>query len=138
MTNPEAQDNLDNKAEAAPAAPAASTAQAAPAEPAEPAARGDKNAGRGKAMKGLFWYGLARLLLFFVLFFVLLGVIYLVGVQIPAAITAVFALIIAMPLSVFVFPKLRVEANESVAIWSENRRAHKEYIAQQIKDREEN
>lgn len=122
MTNPAEQDKLasDAQAEAAPAAPTA------------------KNAGRGNAMKGLFWYGLARLLLFLVLFFVLLVIIYLVNVQIPAAITAVFALIIAMPLSVFVFPKLRVQANESVAAWSENRRAHKEYIAQQIKDREEN
>nr|WP_120490967.1 DUF4229 domain-containing protein [Corynebacterium lactis] len=97
-----------------------------------------KDAGRGKALKGLFWYGLARLVLFLVIFFALLAVTYFVGVQIPAAITAVFALIIAMPLSVFVFPKLRVEANESVAVWSANRRAHKAYIAQQIKDREEN
>ena len=94
------------------------------------------NDGRGQALKGLFWYGLARLLLFFVLFIVLIVIMYLIGVQVPAAITAVFALIIAMPLSVFVFPKLRVQANESVAIWSENRKAHKEYIAQQIKDRE--
>ncbi|MBC6758825.1 MULTISPECIES: DUF4229 domain-containing protein [Corynebacterium] len=119
MTNPAEQDKL------------ASDAQT-------PVAPVTKNAGRGNAMKGLFWYGLARLLLFLVLFFILLVIIYLVGVRIPAAITAVFALIIAMPLSVFVFPKLRVQANESVAVWSENRRAHKEYIAQQIKDREEN
>lgn len=115
---------------------------------AQPVAVGDKDRGqvdahggdkgRGKALKGLFWYGLARLVLFLAIFFVLLAVTYFVGVQIPAAITAVFALIIAMPLSVFVFPKLRVEANESVAAWSANRRAHKAYIAQQIKDREEN
>lgn len=122
MTNPAEQDKLASEAQAE-AAPAAPTA---------------KNAGRGNAMKGLFWYGLARLLLFLVLFFILLAIIYFVNVRIPAAITAVFALIIAMPLSVFVFPKLRVQANESVAVWSENRRAHKEYIAQQIKDREEN
>lgn len=124
MTNPAEQDKQTT-----------SPSAGQPAETAPGAV--DKNKGRGQAMKGLFWYGLARLLLFFVLFFVLLGIIYMVGVQIPAAITAVFALIIAMPLSVFVFPKLRVQANESVAVWSANRRAHKEYIAQQIKDREE-
>ncbi|MDK8758147.1 DUF4229 domain-containing protein [Corynebacterium sp. MSK151] len=131
MTNPAEQDKLASEAEVeATQAPAsAAPKQSAPVT---------KNAGRGNAMKGLFWYGLARLLLFLVLFFILLVIIYLVNVQIPAAITAVFALIIAMPLSVFVFPKLRVQANESVAVWSENRRAHKEYIAQQIKDREEN
>ena len=132
MTNPAEQDKLasETEAEAAPA-------PAAPAAPKQ-SAPSSKNAGRGNAMKGLFWYGLARLLLFFVIFFVLLGIIYVVGVQIPAAITAVFALIIAMPLSVFVFPKLRMQANESVAVWSANRRAHKDYIAQQLKDREEN
>lgn len=133
MTNPAEQDKLASEAEGestpAPASAPAASKQSAPSS---------KNAGRGNAMKGLFWYGLARLLLFLVLFFILLAIIYFVNVQIPAAITAVFALIIAMPLSVFVFPKLRVQANESVAVWSENRRAHKEYIAQQIKDREEN
>ena len=131
MTNPAEQDKLASEAEVeATQAPAsAAPKQSAPSS---------KNAGRGNAMKGLFWYGLARLLLFLVLFFILLAIIYFVNVRIPAAITAVFALIISMPLSVFVFPKLRVQANESVAVWSENRRAHKEYIAQQIKDREEN
>lgn len=102
--------------------------------------RGEANAtgaeGRGRALKGLFWYGLARLALFLALFFVLIVVIYLMGVEIPAAITAVFALIIAMPASVFLFPKLRMEANESVATWSDNRRKHKEYIRQELADRE--
>lgn len=122
--------------------PAAHTPVESPAQGHSSESKGqvapERDAGRGKALKGLFWYGLARLLLFFVIFFVLLAITYLVNVQIPAAITAVFALIIAMPLSVFVFPKLRVEANESVAVWSANRRAHKAYIEQQIKDREEN
>ena len=133
MTNPAEQDKLASEAEGE----STQTPASAPAAPKQ-SAPSSKNAGRGNAMKGLFWYGLARLLLFLVLFFILLVIIYLVNVQIPAAITAVFALIIAMPLSVFVFPKLRVQANESVAVWSENRRAHKDYIAQQIKDREEN
>ncbi|MFH6876404.1 DUF4229 domain-containing protein [Corynebacterium amycolatum] len=132
MTNPAEQDKLASEAEVE------SASASTPASASAPAAPAGKNAGRGNAMKGLFWYGLARLLLFLVLFFILILVMYLVNVQIPAAITAVFALIIAMPLSVFVFPKLRVQANESVATWSENRRAHKDYIAQQIKDREEN
>ncbi|WP_048759298.1 DUF4229 domain-containing protein [Corynebacterium vitaeruminis] len=133
MTNPAEQDKLASEAEGESTPAPASTREAS-----KPSTPGSKNAGRGNAMKGLFWYGLARLLLFLVLFFILLAIIYFVNVRIPAAITAVFALIISMPLSVFVFPKLRVQANESVAVWSENRRAHKEYIAQQIKDREEN
>lgn len=134
MTNPAEQDKQTTSPSAEQSAERAQAAKTS----ANKAPAVDKNAGRGQAMKGLFWYGLARLLLFFVIFFVLLGIIYVVGVKIPAAITAVFALIIAMPLSVFVFPKLRMQANESVAVWSANRRAHKDYIAQQLKDREEN
>ena len=47
MTNPAEQDKLASEAQM-------------------PAAPVTKNAGRGNAMKGLFWYGLARLLLFLV------------------------------------------------------------------------
>lgn len=114
------------------------TGAAAGADAANTQAVSDTSAakGRGRALKGLFWYGMARLALFIALFFVLIVIMYLMGVEIPAAITAVFALIIALPASVFLFPKLRVEANESVAIWSANRRAHKEYIRRELADRE--
>ncbi|MEJ6018858.1 DUF4229 domain-containing protein [Corynebacterium sp. H113] len=94
------------------------------------------NASRGKAFKKLSLYGLARLALFLGLFFVLLVVMYLMQVQVPAAITAVLALIIAMPLSVFAFPGLRQGANEAVAEWTQQRREHKEYMRKELAERE--
>ena len=84
----------------------------------------------------MFWYGLARLVLFLVVFAVLVGVIVLFEIQIPLAILAVLALIVAMPASVFLFPALRLRANEGVAVWDANRRAHKKYVREQLAERE--
>src|SRR5699024_3394757 len=91
---------------------------------------------RSKAFKGIFWYGLARLVLFLAIFALMIVVLYLFGVYMPAALTAVFALIIALPVSVLMFPNLRMSANESVAQWSDARRAHKEYLREQLAERE--
>lgn len=79
-----------------------------------------------------------HLLLFPVLFFVLFVIVYLVDVRIPATITAMFALVITIPLSVLVLPELRVQADGSVTAWSEDRRTYRGHITQQVKDRGEN
>lgn len=91
---------------------------------------------RNRAFKDVFWYGLARLVLFLAVFAVLVGIIVLFEIQVPLAILAVLALIVAMPASVFLFPKLRTRANEGVAVWDSNRRAHKEYVRRQLAERE--
>lgn len=91
---------------------------------------------RNRAFKDVFWYGLARLVLFLVIFVVLVLAIVFLQVQVPLAILAVLALIIAMPASVFLFPKLRTRANEGVSVWDANRRAHKEYVREQLAERE--
>ena len=116
-------------------------ASAKSAEPVAASATGRPDesahrAQRNRAFKDVFWYGLARLVLFLVLLVVLILVIYLVQVQVPVAILAVLALIVAMPASSFLFPKLRRRANEGVAVWESNRRAHKDYVRQQLAERE--
>ena len=75
-------------------------------------------------------------MLFLVVFAVLVGIIVRFEIQVPLAILAVLALIVAMPASVFLFPKLRTRANEGVAVWDSNRRAHKEYVRRQLAERE--
>ncbi|MFD5868394.1 DUF4229 domain-containing protein [Corynebacterium sp. NPDC060344] len=117
-------------------------ADAAGAAGATAAGRGrvpDENAHReqrNRAFKDVFWYGLARLALFLVVFAVLVGVIVLFEIQIPLAILAVLALIVAMPASVFLFPTLRTRANEGVSVWDANRREHKKYVREQLAQRE--
>lgn len=127
----------------APSAPDRADAPPKPAEsaPESPApvgrpAESEHRAQRNRAFKDVFWYGLARLVLFLVLLVVLILVIYLVQVQVPVAILAVLALIVAMPMSAFLFPKLRKRANEGVAVWDSNRRAHKEFVREQLAERE--
>lgn len=49
----------------------------------------------------------------------------LVSVDIPLVVAALFALIIAMPLSLTLFKRLRVKVNEDIALVDERRRRDK-------------
>jgi hypothetical protein len=49
----------------------------------------------------------------------------LVSVEIPLVVAALFALIIAMPLSLTLFKRLRVKVNEDIALVDERRRRDK-------------
>ncbi len=50
---------------------------------------------------------------------------WLVGVDIPVVVAALFALIIAMPLSLTLFKRLRAKVNEDIALVDERRRRDK-------------
>ncbi|WP_083743296.1 DUF4229 domain-containing protein [Mycobacterium rhizamassiliense] len=74
----------------------------------------------------------------FVLAAVLAGVIYLasqlLGVtQFPIAIAALFGLIIAMPLGIWVFGPLRRRATASLAVAGERRRAEREQLQARLR-----
>lgn len=86
--------------------------------------------------KDILLYGLARLLLFVVLTVVIAYGAYLVGAPMPLMISALLALIVALPLSMFIFKGLRQRVTTEMAVWNEERRAHKEYIKSQLEDRE--
>lgn len=91
---------------------------------------------RGRALRDVFRYAFARLVLLAVLTGVLLVVSMLIGAAVPVPVLFVLALIIAMPAAVFVFPRLRAEANEGMAEWAEQRRAHKAYVRAELAERE--
>ncbi|WP_295625147.1 DUF4229 domain-containing protein [uncultured Corynebacterium sp.] len=122
---------MSDKAEHTPGAEKPATAHAA-----TPTDESAMRAQRNRAFKDVFWYGLARLLLFLALCAVMVAFLVVLQIQVPLAIIAVLALIIAMPASVFLFPKLRMRANEGVSVWDANRRAHKQYVRQQLAERE--
>lgn len=90
---------------------------------------------RNRAMRDVFMYGLARVLLFAVILAALIGVVILVHVHIPVALLAVLALIIALPASMLLFTGMRTGANQAVAEWDANRKAHKEYVRRELADR---
>jgi hypothetical protein len=91
----------------------------------------------GKAWRDIFLYGLARLVLFLVLTVViqLIAVALGMGQSFPLLMSALLALIIAFPLSMFLFKKLRLRVNQEIAVWDAGRQRHKEQMRRQLEDR---
>lgn len=90
---------------------------------------------RSRANKAAAKYGLLRLLLFIVLTVVIQLLAVLIGAPVPLVMSALLALIVAFPLSMFIFTKQRVEATQAIAQWKGQRKAHKEWIASELAER---
>ncbi len=60
----------------------------------------------------------------------------LVSVDIPLVVAALFALIIAMPLSLTLFKRLRVKVNEDIALVDERRRRDKAQLRARLRGEE--
>ncbi|BAX90919.1 DUF4229 domain-containing protein [Mycobacterium shigaense] len=95
----------------------------------------EDQASRGnRALLDVGWYAAARLLLAAAL----TGAIYLaarlLGVsQFPLGIAALFGLIIAMPLGIWLFGPLRRRATASLAVVGERRRAEREQLQARLR-----
>lgn len=91
----------------------------------------------GRAWRDITLYGVARLLLFIVLVVLIQSIAILLGMgqTFPLAISALLALIIAFPLSMFVFKGLRQRVNEQIAVWDAGRQKHKAEMRAQLEDR---
>lgn len=141
-TNPNDDHNPDAP-QAAPAAPevagqeATGTAAKSPAAPAPgtQAREAENHALRKRANLALLKYGLARLALFVVLTAVIQTAAYLIDSPVPLMISALLALLVAFPLSMLIFPGLRVNANASVAAWQQRRREEKEWVREELAKR---
>ena len=85
-------------------------------------------------MVDVLLYAAARLLLAVVVGAAIYGVARLLGVtQIPVVVAALFALIIAMPLGIWVFAPLRRRATASLAVVGERRRAEREKLRARLR-----
>lgn len=92
--------------------------------PGTPDANPSTHPGTGSALaRDVALYSLARILLVVVLTVAILYVPKLLGVEIPLLIAALFAVLIALPLSLVLFKPLRVRVNEGIAAVDERRRA---------------
>lgn len=89
------------------------------------------------AWRDIALYGLARVLVFVVLTVVIQSVAILMGMgqSFPLLMSALLALIVALPLSMFLFRKLRLRVNEQIAVRDAGRRAHKEQMRAQLEER---
>lgn len=90
---------------------------------------------RKRANKAVLVYGLLRLLLFIALTVVIQAFALLIDAPVPLVMSALLALIVAFPLSMLIFSRQRMEATEAVAAWSEQRRARKDWVRNQLADR---
>ena len=97
-------------------------------------ADGAQQRSRDRVAVEVLLYAVARLLLAGVL----TGVIYLaarlLGVtQFPIVVAALFALVIAMPLGIWVFSPLRRRATAALAVAGERRRAEREQLQARLR-----
>ncbi|WP_067567058.1 DUF4229 domain-containing protein [Nocardia sp. NBC_01503] len=91
-----------------------------------------ESAGRRLA-KHLALYTVARLGLVVVLAAIIMGVAAIVHVDIPLIVAALFALLIAMPLSMALFKKLRTQVNKDIAAVDEKRRRDREQLMSRLR-----
>jgi small-conductance mechanosensitive channel len=89
---------------------------------------------RDRVVVDVLLYALARLLLAVVL----TGVIYLAArllgiTQVPVVVAALFALIIAMPLGIWLFTPLRRRATAALAVSGDRRRAEREQLQARLR-----
>lgn len=90
---------------------------------------------RKRANRAAVKYGLARLVLFVVLTIIIQVVAILIDAPVPLVMSALLALILAFPLSMLMFTKLRVEATEAVAAWSQQRKDRKQWVRDELSSR---
>jgi hypothetical protein len=82
-------------------------------------------------------YVLARLLLVVVLTAVIFGAGHLLGVRdFPLVVALLFALVIALPLGIWIFAPLRRRATASIAVFDERRRKDREQLQARLRGEE--
>lgn len=90
---------------------------------------------RKQATRAMLKYGAARLGLFLGLTIVIQALAVLIGAQVPLVVSALLALLVALPLSMLIFKKLRIETTEAVAKLAQQRRARKEWVNRELAGR---
>ncbi|MDO5098972.1 MAG: DUF4229 domain-containing protein [Corynebacterium sp.] len=88
-----------------------------------------------QARTSVLLYGAARLGLFIALTVCIQLLALAIGAPVPIYISAMLALIVALPLSVFVFKSLRIRATEAVADWDTQRKAYKQWVKSELSSR---
>ena len=92
---------------------------------------------RSSLVVAVLAYVLARLLLVVVLTAVIFGAGRLLGVRdFPLVVALLFALVIALPLGIWIFAPLRRRATASIAVFDERRRKDREQLQARLRGEE--
>lgn len=93
---------------------------------------------RSRLVLDVLAYVLARLLLVVVLTAVIFGAGRLLGVRdFPLVVALLFALVIALPLGIWIFAPLRRRATASIAVIDERRRKDREQLQARLRGEEQ-
>jgi hypothetical protein len=99
----------------------------APGPTGAPSGADQVGAGRGLAT-ALILYTVARLGLVVVLAAIIYGVGHLAGVDVPILVAAIFAVVIALPLGMLLFKRLRTDVNSAISAVDADRRAKRDAL----------
>ena len=92
---------------------------------------------RSRLVVDVLAYVLARLLLVVVLTAVIFGAGHLLGVRdFPLVVALLFAIVIALPLGIWLFAPLRRRATASIAVFDERRRKDREQLQARLRGEE--
>ncbi|WP_020791027.1 DUF4229 domain-containing protein [Gordonia sp. NB41Y] len=92
-----------------------------------------EHVGAGDLTLSIALYTVARLVLVVALAAIIWGVGKLAGVDVPLLVAAVFGVLIALPMGMVVFKKLRVRVNNQIAIVDGQRRARHEDLQSRLR-----
>lgn len=87
-------------------------------------------------MRDVALYTLARLVLVAVLTAAIFYLAHLIGVQIPLVVAMLFAIVIALPLGIWLLAPLRRRATAGIAEIDERRRADREQLEARLRGEE--
>ncbi|MFI6868050.1 DUF4229 domain-containing protein [Nocardia sp. NPDC050406] len=87
----------------------------------------------GRLARNLALYTLARLAMVVALTAIIIGAAKLVSVDVPLIVAALFALLIAMPLSMTLLKGLRAKVNQDIAAVDAKRRKDKERLRSRLR-----
>jgi hypothetical protein len=89
---------------------------------------------RSRLLLDVAAYVAARLVLVVVVTAVILGIGALIGLRdFPVVVALMFAIVIALPLGIWLFAPLRRRATESIAVFDERRRTERERLQARLR-----
>jgi len=90
---------------------------------------------RRRLVRNLAFYTVVRLLVVVVIAAAIIGVGLLLDVQVPILVAGVIAIVVALPLSMVLFTRLRAEINADIAAVDAGRRTKREDLRRRMENR---
>ncbi|OFS13019.1 hypothetical protein HMPREF3086_17655 [Dietzia sp. HMSC21D01] len=99
-----------------------------------PATNPEGSSPGARLARNMVFYTIVRLLLVLALTLVIIGLGSLAGVQIPVLVAAIIAVVIALPLSMVLFSRLRAQINSGIAEVDAGRREKREDLRRRMNE----